>query len=283
MFLWRKKTGSNKTDQPPFTESYGYHVYSMSEAGPVRFNNEDALIYFQPGGSNDHALFAMVADGMGGHNAGEVASHIACTTGRSFIETAFRRNDIAKMLEEAFHHMHTAISTASATNALHQGMGTTATAIFLKNNHLHFGHVGDSRLYRYSADRLLQLTSDQTLLNKMIREGSLQPGDEGAAGIKHILMQALGTVDTIRPEISKQLFVQKGDSYMLCSDGVYEIISDDEILSLLRMRNSPLALECIKHLCYQRGGSDNFSVILVDVVSKTMKADLATREQNVML
>ncbi|MBX3239516.1 MAG: serine/threonine-protein phosphatase [Chitinophagaceae bacterium] len=281
MFFRKKKTYHTTTQN--LTQTYGYKVYSFSETGPSRQNNEDAVIHFQPGDYSSHTLFAMVADGMGGHNAGEVASNLACTTARSVIEKEFTNNNAVGMLEQMFTRMHTAIREAADGDLLLQGMGTTATAIFIKHNHLHFGHVGDSRLYRFSGGELRQLTTDQTLMNKMIKEGKLKPGDPSAGEIKHILLQALGTVATLHPEISKQYFVQKEDYYLLCSDGLYDVLSDREIASLLSMYHPELALECIKGLCYRRMGSDNFSVILVEITDRQVKTDFVTKEQNVML
>ncbi len=283
MFTWKKKHTRLNSVTAVADEQYGYRVYGLCETGPARSNNEDAILYFQPEHYNGDTLFAMVADGMGGHNAGEIASSIATNTAKSFIQAAHSGNDPGGMLKDLFVNMHHSISASAADNPDWQGMGTTATAVFIRKNKLFYGHVGDSRLYRYADGILMQLTTDQTLVTQMIKEGKLRPDETAAGEMKHLLLQALGTVPAIEPEISKSIFIRKGDYFFLCSDGIYDVLTDTEIKALLSLRHPAFTIECIKSLCYERMGRDNFSVVLIEVTDKQVQPDLITKEQNIML
>lgn len=283
MFTWKKKNTRLNGVTPVVNERYGYGVYSLCETGPSRSNNEDAVLYFQPESYNGDTLFAMVADGMGGHNAGEIASSIAINTAKSFLRSAYAGNDPAGMLKELFVNMHHSISASAADNPDWLGMGTTATAVFIRKNKLFYGHVGDSRLYRYAGGVLTQLTTDQTLVTQMIKEGKLRPEAAAAGEMKHLLLQALGTAPDIEPEISESIFISKGDCFFLCSDGIYDVLTDTEIAAILSLQRPAFALECIKSLCYTRMGRDNFSVVLIDITEKQAQPDPITKEQNIML
>ncbi len=282
MFIWKKKNNRTNHTATSEEEQYKYRVYELSETGPSRSNNEDAIVHFQPDGLNGETLFAMVADGMGGHNAGEVASGIATDTARHYVQNHAAK-DAPGMLKGMFAEIHRSILASAAANPEQEGMGTTGTAVFIRKNKLFYGHVGDSRLYRYAEGTLMQLTTDQTLVSQLIREGKLQPGETATGDMKHLLLQALGTAADIQPELSKSIFIRKDDCFLLCSDGIYDVLSDEEIKALLSMQQPSFAMECIKSLCYARRGNDNFSVILITVTDKKNLPDLVTKEQNIML
>lgn len=281
-FPWQKKMNRSFISGTPTTISC--NIYCLSETGPLRGSNEDSILYFCPGKNRD-AWFAMVADGMGGHNAGEVASRIACESAKEYMEREYSRQEDKKMLKALVETMHHNIRSAAANNPACHGMGTTSTAVFINGNILSWAHVGDSRLYRFSNDELVQCTTDQTLVNQMIKEGKLNPAEAGNHNMKHVLLQALGTADRVDPQIGGPMPVHPGDYYFLCSDGIYDMLSDTELASLFSIRQPVLVMECIKALCYGRTARDNFSALLIEVSAgqEMIINDGATKEQNIML
>lgn len=283
-FPWQKKsTPAQLNGNTSEKEKLSYSVYSFSETGPTRSSNEDSIVYFFPDNTKQ-TLFALVADGMGGHNAGEIASHIACQVAEEFVLQEYQHNDPGAMLEALVQTMHYAIGNAADNNEAYRGMGTTSTMIFLRDEHIVFGNVGDSRLYRFGNNLLKQLSTDQTLVNQMIQEGKINLREAATHDMKHVLLQALGTVKEIDPEISAINAVGKGEYYFLCSDGIYDVLTHSELEALLTMHQPAFAMECIKALCYSRNAGDNISALLIEVTGKaTSISNTVTREQNAML
>ncbi|OJY87319.1 MAG: hypothetical protein BGP14_09450 [Sphingobacteriales bacterium 44-15] len=283
-FPWQKKIPAhNAVKAEPAVEKITFNVFSFSESGPTRTSNEDNIIYFSPD-SNREIFFAMVADGMGGHNAGEIASSIACSEAEDYIQQECQNTDIPVMLNGLIQTMHYSIIHASKNNEAYKGMGTTATVLFCKERCAWLAHVGDSRLYHYDGNILAQCTTDHTLVNHMVKEGKLSAREAVNHDMKNILMQALGTVEKVAPEILQIDFLQKGYYYFLCSDGIYDVLSDAELHSIFNMQDAALSMECIKALCYERKAKDNISAMLIEVVAKkTHTGNTVTREQNTML
>lgn len=283
-FPWQKKPNHFHSSlvEDKATSLY-CKVYSISDTGPTRTGNEDSITWMHPA-NNKQVLFAMVADGMGGHNAGEIASSLACSAAEHFVQSGIMRHNIPAMLHGLFQQMHAAIINAANSNSDYYGMGTTGAAVFIEQNQLFWGHVGDSRIYQFNKDRLQQLTTDQTLVNKMISEGKLKRGDAETGTMKHLLLQALGTAEKIKPEIAGPITIQPGDYFFICSDGIHDVFSHDEIEALMCMERPALVMECIKALCYERKALDNFSAIIIEVLPyQSLSVNSITREQNVML
>ncbi|HRN58079.1 MAG TPA: protein phosphatase 2C domain-containing protein [Agriterribacter sp.] len=280
-FPWQKKISRSPANGT--ATAISCNIYSLSETGPSRSSNEDRILYCCPG-KNQDTWFAMVADGMGGHNAGEVASRIACESAGEYVEREYNRQEPKKMLKAMVEVMHHNIRSTAANNPAYNGMGTTSTAAFISGYTLSFVHVGDSRLYCFSHNELVQWTTDQTLVNQMIREGKVKPEDAGNHNMKHVLLQALGTVNQVDPQTGGPLPVHPGDYYFLCSDGIYDMLSDTELAALFSMRRPALAMECIKVLCYDRTARDNFSALLIEVTNRQeVNSNSVTKEQNIML
>ncbi|MBC7827981.1 MAG: serine/threonine-protein phosphatase [Chitinophagaceae bacterium] len=284
-FLWKKNNGkapSDALDNSPPVISYACKVYAISETGPTRSSNEDSILYAYPKG-HFRTFFGMVADGMGGHQAGEVASNLACETAREYIHAHSEEANIPAILEGCIRAAQVAIVQAAEQNSLHKGMGTTATMVFIRDGFMYFGHIGDSRLYHFKNNKLVQCTSDNTLVNEMVKEGKITEAEAVHHEMKHVLTQALGTVKEINPELAfTGLGIETGDIFFLCSDGIYDVLQPVEIESLLTMGSSPFAIECIKALCMQRKASDNFSAMLVEITTEQQSMVPITKELNVM-
>lgn len=297
-FLWKKKKPAVITTQAaPVIDTdetverpdqqvheFSYTIQAISETGPSRQDNEDSITYCYPA-PGKQLVFAMVADGMGGHNAGEVASNLACETAKNYISRQYTLANTPAMLEILMQQMHQHIRNASQENSRYAGMGTTAVAVFIKEQQVFFASVGDSRIYHYHNRQLTQLTTDQTLVNQMISEGKITKEEGLHHEMKHVLLQALGTVVQVKPEISNSgLQLQAGDKLFLCSDGIYDMLSDRELEQLFGLSSINLIMETIKALCIQRRARDNFSAILLEVLPYSeSENNLETKEQNIFV
>jgi protein phosphatase len=283
-FSWKKNNGKPPEQSEDLVmAAYGCKVYALSETGPTRSLNEDSIFYAYPDG-HFQTFFGMVADGMGGHQAGEVASNIACTTAEQYIQKNFREVNVTTMLEGCIKAAHSAIVDAAKENSMYRGMGTTATMVFIRESNMYFAHIGDSRLYHLKKTQLKQCTSDNTLVNEMLQEGKISEEEALNHDMKHVLTQALGTVNQIEPQLSKPgIPIEAGDILFLCSDGIYDVLKVSEIEKILNMRSSELAIDCIKALCMQRKASDNFSALLIEITGDQDLRLPITKELNVML
>ena len=288
-FIWNKNTKKQSTALSELPEnnsvqmSYACKVYTISETGPSRSSNEDNILYIFPN-KIAQTFFGMVADGMGGHQAGEVASNIACETARKYIQENARGQYVAAILETCMREAQAAIVQAANQNNQYKGMGTTATMIFIRDGHMYFAHIGDSRLYHARHGKLSQCSSDNTLVNEMVKEGKISEAEAANHDMKHVLTQALGTVKEIHPQVSQTgMAIETGDIFFLCTDGIYDVLQPTELEALLNMNSAELAMECIKALCMQRIASDNFSAMCVQITEATQVRVPITKELNAML
>ncbi|HTN47349.1 MAG TPA: protein phosphatase 2C domain-containing protein [Flavipsychrobacter sp.] len=256
-------------------------VHSLSETGPVREHNEDHLLsYFLT--DDRQQLLCVVADGMGGHHAGEIASQIACETMLKY--TLQNRNDPpGNLLSNAIQAAHGAIRKAGNENPSQRGMGTTATAVMIKDNTLSFAHVGDSRLYHFSAGSLRQLSKDHTLVNQMYENGEISLAQRDTHAMRNVLLQALGTVNAIVPQTAVvPIALQVTDKLLLCSDGLYDVFSDAQLQNLMRMNDPALILECFRTIAMERRASDNFTAVLISFSDDIVSTTPITKEHNIM-
>lgn len=230
---------------------------SATDVGLVRTNNEDRYLVAEP-------LFA-VADGMGGHAAGEVASTTAVET----LKKAFTDHTPTGLGAAARAANRAVWEEAQASPDL-RGMGTTLVALALVGDPGHeqlaVANVGDSRLYRFHLGELVQLTSDHSLVGQLIASGALTPEEAEVHPRRNVLTRALG----VDPEVDIDLVtveVEQDDRYLLCSDGLSRELSDDQMASILRRIADPddAARELV-HRARDHGGSDNVTVVIIDVV-----------------
>jgi protein phosphatase len=246
----------------------GVELASLSDVGRRRERNEDSYGYWE---SEDDAIFsrlgrfAVVADGMGGHEGGQVASRLAV---EALNESYSHSTDIdpQKALVHAFFEAHQRIqSRAEEVSRLH-GMGTTCTAFALVNTKLYFAHVGDSRLYLLR-DRNLQLLShDHTLIARWLESGVIRPEEAENHPQKHVLTAALGVPEDVHPDVpSGPISVQTGDIAMICTDGLWGQISEVEILQILGMQSTETACREFVKLANERGGPDNITVLIMRI------------------
>jgi PPM family protein phosphatase len=226
---------------------------AASDIGGQRSTNEDA--YFADG-----KIFA-VADGMGGHLAGEVASNIAIDCLRDLGAA----RSLPRALENRFDRANAIIYDRSRESEERRGMGTTLTACIVEDGHIYIAHVGDSRLYRLRAGRLKQLTKDHSLVAQMIEKGHLSPEEAAVHPQRSVITRALGASVDVKVDM-KTKEVQPGDRYLLATDGLTNMATDDEISGVLASEDSLTNVTgTLINLANSRGGPDNVSVIAFEI------------------
>jgi serine/threonine protein phosphatase PrpC len=227
---------------------------SATDQGLVRSNNEDAFLI-----DDQRALFA-VADGMGGHRGGEVASRTAIEALRAAIANG-------TPLHDAITRANTAVLTRAAGDDELTGMGTTMTAVIAIGGHqLLIGHVGDSRAYMLHEGTLRRATDDHSLVEELVREGRLTPEQAEAHPQRAIVTRALGVDDPVDVDLYT-LDVETGDRVVLCSDGLTTMVRERDIERLARAEPDPQRLaEALVAAANAAGGEDNITVVVVDVL-----------------
>lgn len=233
-----------------------------SDKGRIRANNEDSVIIDAPAG-----IF-LLADGMGGHRGGEVASDIAVRKSFSSLKAKLSRpdnhSDFRKYLLESFMEAHRAVKDAARENRSLAGMGTTLLVMVVANGLVYIGNVGDSRAY-LMRDSLRQLTKDQTV-GAFLIEHKLMDYDEIDPGHWHVLTQAVGTAEDLAPEFF-ETGVLKGNILILCSDGLTDMLSDSAISAVCAQypEDVELLAESLLAAANDNGGHDNISVVIVKI------------------
>jgi protein phosphatase len=239
------------------------NVAGVTHIGKVRNNNEDAFFI-----NNQKNLIA-VADGMGGHKAGEIASGIAIEAMAEF--DAMLRDNAAMPVEafnKAFHHANTRILEHAHRHLECKGMGTTLTAIYLAENIAYIAHVGDSRAYLFSHDQLKQITRDHTLVEELVKNGSIDRESALTHPQKNVLMRAVGVDESVEPDLH-EIETHPGDLFIVCSDGLTHYLTDVEIRDILATEENLFdALNVLTERALKRGGGDNITVVGLKVEKK---------------
>ena len=243
-----------------FNKSFSIQAAGLSNQGLVREQNEDRYVVDQRNGCY------LVADGMGGHQAGEVASRIVADTISNRLARRDQKSlaDPAKTLREAVLSAHQAVRKESQRAISQQGMGSTVVAAWLPGwgSGLWVAHVGDSRAYLLRGANFIGLTEDHTIYNQAKRAGLLGP-DPLTHPPRSMLSQALGASEAITPDVTR-VDLQAGDLLLLCSDGLTDMLSDEQISARLQTGGDPAEL-CQKLIqaALEQGGKDNVSVIVL--------------------
>jgi len=230
---------------------------NIYETGCVRKNNEDSFLILP-----EFNLFA-VADGMGGHNAGEVASGLAVAEMKkrasqlTFIDADGIQNWMLDTITEANREVYEASLRTEET----EGMGTTLTALVIRGNKAVIGHVGDSRIYLWRDLSLSLLSEDHSMVNELVRLGQLTEEKARNHPHKNVLTRALGAERTI-PVDCFQLEVLPGDVFLLCTDGFSNMIEEEEMVSQFSSLGTwEEHLETFRRIVLERGAPDNFTVV----------------------
>ena len=247
--------------------------WGLTDVGRRRDHNEDSFFV-------DEDLFLyVVADGMGGHAAGEVASQMAqehvhqnLLAGREVIEamagkdTAENREAVRKLLKSGVQEACKSIFDLAEREPERKGMGTTLVGLLLIGEHGFYAHVGDSRLYLIRAGQEHQLTTDHSLVNEQIRQGKLDPADAEKVPYSNVITRAVGVYESV--EVDTERFeVASGDRFLLCSDGLHGYLRPGEASRII-LEGAPASAQNFVDLANERGGKDNVTAIVVEVGEK---------------
>lgn len=255
------------SDRRPFH----LEIASATDAGSIRTHNEDNLAV-----NRDLGLLVL-ADGMGGYKAGDVASSIATGLVMDYLKPLLMEKESpadsfegesaeARAIAHAINKTNLAIYKTAQTNAKYSGMGTTLVLMLMRHNRALIAHVGDSRLYRLRQGRLELLTQDHSLLQEQVELGLISAEDARVSHNRNLVSRALGVHEKIEADITEYA-VHVDDVYLLCSDGLNDMVDDADIeLTLNELQvNLPLAANQLIQMAIDNGGHDNVSVIIAKV------------------
>ena len=249
------------------------HYAAASDTGRVRKNNEDAFI------ANPALGIFAVADGMGGHASGEVASRMAVESLLDSLARASRERDApivedrtavlsspANILVNAFRLANQRVYKSSLEEEEYKGMGTTLVAVYFSESSSIVAHVGDSRLYQIRGQAIEQVTADHSLVWEQYKQGLIAKAALSSSPYKNIVTRALGLQPTVDVEV-QELVTLPGDSLILCSDGLSDLVLDEEMLKVCHEASGDLNRACseLTRLASQRGGKDNITVLLIQI------------------
>jgi protein phosphatase len=241
-------------------------VNGLTHVGQVREHNEDYIDWDVSRG------LIMLADGMGGHNAGEVASALAVNSIKEALyEVLNPENPIEDLnnmdiVRQAIIYANDEINRHSLEHPACAGMGTTIAVSLFNENSVVFAHVGDSRIYRFRDNKLEQVTTDHSLVQEMVDNGFLTQEEALESNSRNLITRALGIADEVDVDVNQDS-AEVGDTYLYCSDGLTDLVTDSEIEAVLVEceGHTDQAAQKLVDLANEKGGKDNISVILVSL------------------
>lgn len=230
---------------------------AITHMGNVRDNNEDAYYLDTEKGK----LFA-IADGMGGHNAGEVASKMAIEKMLTiFNNQPVDRVNIIPIIRDVFEQASVEIDEMAKTDEHYDGMGTTLTLVFVDNDVLYIGHIGDSRAYMINSSGIKTMTRDHTLVSELVKNGTITEKEARKHPQKNVIMKAIGSSCKAIPDIH-EIEVDEDSVFVICSDGLTDLVDDLEIEENIKNSETlAMGLMALKDLALERGGFDNVTIV----------------------
>lgn len=259
-------------------ESGNLRVIVLSDMGNIRTNNEDMGMFYKVADDNiirQKGYLLIVADGMGGHQAGEVASRMA---GDIISREYFNQNgnsSVEKNLARAFALANKSIFEKARSQKTYNGMGTTCTALVVIDKTVYYAHVGDSRAYMQQGDSFVQITEDHTYVQELVNNGDITPGEAANHPKRNILTNAMGTKPELRIDTGKcPLSFENNDRLLICSDGLYDYLSNEELKEILQKEGLKNAAGFMVNQAKARGGHDNITVVLAE------RADITNRPES---
>ena len=246
------------------TSSFTLNSFGISDIGLTRKKNEDCFVSLP-----DDNFFAL-ADGMGGHRAGEIAAkHAISSISDHFLIDASQATDIdslKKPLFDSIIYANDKIHTIGRSHPSYHGMGTTLCCLFIKDGTALIGHVGDSRIYHLHDNTLTNLTQDHSLIYDLMQTGHIDKDEPISSPYKNIITKALGPTDRIEPEISTTP-IHKGDIFLLSSDGLTDYVSERRIKYILSSSNpaEKKANQLVRHAKFKKS-QDNITLIVVEII-----------------
>jgi len=270
--FFRKK--NNPTAAANSSESHetgDIKVIVLSDLGNVRTNNEDMGMFFKIADEKvirEKGYMLIVADGMGGHQAGEVASNMAANIISREYYKLQGNGSVEKNLAKVFELANKNIFEMANTQKAYHGMGTTCTTLVVIGNSVYYAHVGDSRAYMQKRDSLVQITEDHTFVQELVNNGDITAEEAATHPKRNILTNAMGTKPSLRIDTGKCKFeLENNDRLLLCSDGLYDYLNDKELNEILKNNGLKNAAEYMVQQAKARGGHDNITVVLAEKTS----------------
>ena len=255
-----------------------YEICTETDPGLTRENNEDAVVF------DAETQLCILADGMGGYNAGEVASGMAV----AFIKSEMSRwlaqagknantKEVRRAMEICVQNANYSIFNAANSNPQYNGMGTTLVMAAFQGDRVMVGHIGDSRCYRLRGDDFQQITKDHSLLQEQIDAGLITPEQALTSANKNLVTRALGVEDTVSLEVNEHR-VEAGDLYLMCSDGLSDMVRDESIAEIMRGEGDlQLKAKQLVAAANEGGGRDNISVVLASANEDELRRGFLSR------
>lgn len=235
----------------------------LSDIGNVREINEDYIGKYD----NDEFAVYIVADGMGGHNAGDVASKIAVESCIEYIKRNRYLNDMERLLKESIKYANNNIYIKAENSEMLYGMGTTITACIVKQGKVVIANVGDSSCYIVTEGNIEKITKDHSLVQELVDDGSITEEEAINHPNKNIITRALGTKKTVKID-TFSVDISSNTKFVLCTDGLSNEVSKEEMYSIISQNTNQEACRLLVDLCKKKSGRDNISVIIFGGMQK---------------
>lgn len=243
-------------------------ILAKSDIGKARDMNQDN---FYAATENDEIKLFILADGMGGYKGGEIASSVAIYSAQNYICNNFKeipkeKNDILKLITDSIEYANLMVYERSKEEPELKDMGTTLDVCLVYGNKVYIGHVGDSRVYRIRKNIIRKLTTDHSYVQKLVKEGTITKEEADTHPKKNMLIKAIGCNSLVEPDVMCKGFL-KDDIILMCSDGLTNMLKDDQIYKTL-LENSENPVAALINSANREGGMDNITVIILDNIEK---------------
>ncbi len=238
-------------------------AYAKSDIGKVRDMNQDYFYISEP---LDETQVYILADGMGGYNGGEIASKLATTCAKNYLQNNFKdtpkdKESIMKLVKNSMEYANMVVYEKSQKNKELEGMGTTLEICLIYNNRVYIGHIGDSRIYRIRKDIIRKLTQDHSYVQKLVKDGTITKEEAEHHPKKNMLMKALGCNAFVEPDVAVKGFL-KDDIILMGSDGLTNFVSQDDLYKTVK-ENIEFAPQKLVDIANNNGGQDNITVVVI--------------------
>lgn len=270
--------------QPHYPSRMNIHFFAKSDIGRVRAANEDSFLSEK---ISDNEYLFVVADGMGGHQAGDIASKLAS---ESFFDhyRALRKKGaaVSAAIDQSVRRANLVVFRKAAADIEKRGMGTTFSAVVINGMKAFIAHVGDSRVYLVRRNRIKRLTTDHSFVEKLVEEGRISPDEARDHPQKNVLYMSLGARESFSPEIMNDIILEDGDALIMCSDGLSNMVDDDTLMNVAMGGYPEEAAEELVRLANDHGGADNITVQVIrlgtlETLEKTKPIRVGRRRRKV--
>ena len=238
-------------------------AYAKSDIGKAREMNQDAYYISEP--SSPIKLY-LLADGMGGYKGGEIASNLAIKCAKSYIENNFKdvakdRDSLIQLVASSMEYANMVVYEKSKEDKELEGMGTTLEVCLIYNNKAYIGHIGDSRIYRLRKGIMRRLTKDHSYVQQLVEDGKITREEADTHPKKNMLTKALGCTPYVEPDLRARN-IEKDDILIMCSDGLTNMLKEEQICKIIQDNPQTAADELIKK-ANESGGYDNITVVII--------------------